>query len=1030
MPSEVPSGLYACTVHFFYAQVERDAQGEARQHILMSEADQDSSSPSGHFTGLGLAMIALVLAAFAAALAWVAFPNIDMRGGVRLAVLAAAVLGVVAALLWSAFRFPPFSSSLRPFGADPRGGDPPSGPEADITEADALSGWQRFAVASALLAFATACACAASPNVRMHLENVAPSLARGGTWVVVVGLAAAGVASALIWLTITFYPLSSRPPAGYERFDEIAPAFQSIVTGSCTVPTADGGTYTFQTDALTANGFDQRSCVIAADGNGLLAPGGVDSGCAIVADLPQYSWTNPFNASSWPAVAGVKHEHVRGIRQCTVSFSPSATAGDLAAHDQAIDARGAALTSGALQLQSLLNLTTLTLHSTSDALGTTASSLSQTTGTLTQTAGALSTAEADLTSASAKYVAFQAKSAQHLINANKSYSTQLSDANTQFSTLLTTEQAEMDAANATAQANAASLNSQLAAAQASGATNQQVQTAQSQLAAWTAASAVTTATLYAVAGFGGATWTPGVNAAYYQSSIQGAFTSVSVPAGQTFVGFSQDKLAGAPWTVVGPGIAPTPPASWGSSSVASCQVTATGTVTVFFDCDFRSTASTLAPGTYATPASTGLQDKSMSSVLVSPGCEITLYDQANNKGNSVLISASVTCFTSLSAGLPSGSWNDAASSCVVVSTYASPALGLTPPQPPPPPPPPVTLAAPQPCPKSDSWCTHSVNGVKAKLVAADCNGNGMVDWVCTDDSGNQGTIRRANTCASDWPKAQPSTCPNYLPALPPPPVPPPPAPPPATTVLFLGWAQGRVAGVDAQGQPTINGKAASQVDASMTHDKIANGPGNYWLPAVNTPYRDLSIRDDKTNGQYNDLTAYCWVPQGQFLRGFQNPGFSGGLWSVSGGAGGTNSVPPSYWWNNGLSSFIVYSIDKLPSSTTLYHNFDMTGGKWTPSVNKNYNNFYSTAGNPPDTDVTFNDTNNNGGANSGTMSVWVPPGQTFMGYQNSLHNGWQWYVNGGTLGVISDLPEGWWGNGLSSFVISDRSLSQDAMSRL
>ena len=151
---------------------------------------------------------------------------------------------------------------------------------------------------------------------------------------------------------------------------------------------------------------------------------------------------------------------------------------------------------------------------------------------------------------------------------------------------------------------------------------------------------------------------------------------------------------------------------------------------------------------------------------------------------------------------------------------------------------------------------------------------------------------------------------------------------------------------------------------------------------------------------------------------------------MSGGAGGTNSVPPSYWWNNGLSSFIVYSIDKLPSSTTLYHNFDMTGGKWTPSVNKNYNNFYSTAGNPPDTDVTFNDTNNNGGANSGTMSVWVPPGQTFMGYHNSLHNGWQWYVNGGTLGVISDLPEGWWGNGLSSFVISDRSLSQDAMSRL
>ena len=474
-----------------------------------------------------------------------------------------------------------------------------------------------------------------------------------------------------------------RPTA--ERFDEIAPAFRSIVEGACTVPTADGSTYTFQTDGLVANGFDQQSCVIAGTGKGLLSSS-PSAGCAVHADLPQYSWANPFNGH--PAVAGVAPSDVRGVTQCTVALAPSATAQALADLDRAIDIKGAALTSGSLQLQSLLDLTTLTLNSTSAALGTASSSLSQTTGTLDTTADALSTAESDIANASAKYAALQAASATAMAAAQAAYTKQLTDATTDFSNKHTADQIQMAADASAAKAAADGLNGQINDAASTGAANAvQLKQYQSQLGTWTSASAVTTTTLYAGGGFGGATWTPPTDAASYQQFIKGAFQSVSVPSGQTFVGFPQDKLSGAPWTVVGPGIAPKPPASWTASgaSLASCQVTTTGTVTVFFDCDFgqgppsqpgQPKSSTLVPNKYGAAGGTGLPDKSISSVLVSPGAEITLYDQPSLKGNSVLLSASVACLTGVSAGLPSGSWNDVASSCEVVSTNAAPALGL------------------------------------------------------------------------------------------------------------------------------------------------------------------------------------------------------------------------------------------------------------------------------------------------------------------------------------------------------------------
>jgi hypothetical protein len=63
-------------------------------------------------------------------------------------------------------------------------------------------------------------------------------------------------------------------------------------------------------------------------------------------------------------------------------------------------------------------------------------------------------------------------------------------------------------------------------------------------------------------------------------------------------------------------------------------------------------------------------------------------------------------------------------------------------------------ATPASCEKPDNWCTHE----GSKLSRVDCNGTGVLDWVCIDDAGNRGTITKANGCKQTWPNAQLSSC--------------------------------------------------------------------------------------------------------------------------------------------------------------------------------------------------------------------------------------------------------------------------------
>ncbi|KAG2496690.1 hypothetical protein HYH03_005108 [Edaphochlamys debaryana] len=59
------------------------------------------------------------------------------------------------------------------------------------------------------------------------------------------------------------------------------------------------------------------------------------------------------------------------------------------------------------------------------------------------------------------------------------------------------------------------------------------------------------------------------------------------------------------------------------------------------------------------------------------------------------------------------------------------------------------------CPRPSDWCTS----YGASLASADCDGDKLEDWICTDPAGNRGTVRSSDSCLSRWPNADPGLCP-------------------------------------------------------------------------------------------------------------------------------------------------------------------------------------------------------------------------------------------------------------------------------
>ncbi|PNH04522.1 hypothetical protein TSOC_009299 [Tetrabaena socialis] len=73
------------------------------------------------------------------------------------------------------------------------------------------------------------------------------------------------------------------------------------------------------------------------------------------------------------------------------------------------------------------------------------------------------------------------------------------------------------------------------------------------------------------------------------------------------------------------------------------------------------------------------------------------------------------------------------------------------------------------CPRPDFWCDPKNAGASNNWVLrqADCDGDGIMDWVCTDVKGNRGVIRSTSGCKSDdpstgWPAAPTTYCPSLL----------------------------------------------------------------------------------------------------------------------------------------------------------------------------------------------------------------------------------------------------------------------------
>lgn len=187
-----------------------------------------------------------------------------------------------------------------------------------------------------------------------------------------------------------------------------------------------------------------------------------------------------------------------------------------------------------------------------------------------------------------------------------------------------------------------------------------------QLVPLVSAMGVTTTTIYPVKKFGStvdaasAGWAPAVNVPYADvskhptaSAFFGNAGSVSVPDGQTFLAyptpvwptssFGSAGSSGSPtpgtsdgsalptavkWVVVGPAMGQVPPSGWGTSGVATVQVSQTGTVTLFGQCGFGPGAGVkLSKGTYN--AATSMS--SIGSILVTPGMTVTIDTGAPTK---------------------------------------------------------------------------------------------------------------------------------------------------------------------------------------------------------------------------------------------------------------------------------------------------------------------------------------------------------------------------------------------------------------
>ena len=62
------------------------------------------------------------------------------------------------------------------------------------------------------------------------------------------------------------------------------------------------------------------------------------------------------------------------------------------------------------------------------------------------------------------------------------------------------------------------------------------------------------------------------------------------------------------------------------------------------------------------------------------------------------------------------------------------------------------------CPPVPRWCTDK----NSTLSRIDCDGDGQLDWACTDPQGRQGTVLSSQDCYPSWPMAGYKACPKLF----------------------------------------------------------------------------------------------------------------------------------------------------------------------------------------------------------------------------------------------------------------------------
>jgi len=225
---------------------------------------------------------------------------------------------------------------------------------------------------------------------------------------------------------------------------------------------------------------------------------------------------------------------------------------------------------------------------------------------------------------------------------------------------------------------------------------------------------------------------------------------------------------------------------------------------------------------------------------------------------------------------------------------------------------------------------------------------------------------------------------------------------------------------DAAAAAAAAAKAKALASTTTTLYLGADRTGQSWSPSkVGVIFKDLSdaggvaALDPAGSTAFNDRTASVFVPAGQTFEGHQDPGLKGGAWIV---VGPSSQNAPGGWWNNGLSSFVVKATGTAtgtPTTTTLYTGVDQTGDWWAPRVVGADNNLPSVYDLSDPKVTTMDPTADTGTFYEKVASVYVPAGQTFVGYRGGGLTGWTWTV----VGPKVDRPPAVWNNGVASFTL-------------